>query len=104
MTLSTYSSIGTALCWLGFVAIATSIFLFLASSRGVSIGNPDGLHLHDTYFILFSWGHRTILLFPLVAGILLIFTGLQARKQAATMSAELQRIQEAEEAGSSNGG
>jgi hypothetical protein len=102
MNLTTYGNVGIALLWMGVASIVMSIILFLVSSKGISIGDPEGLHQHDTYFILFSWGHRVILLLPLLAGMLLVFTGLQARSQASAIASEVKRIEEAEQAGAPN--
>ena len=97
MTLGIYWSIGTVLFWLGIALCIGSIVLFLAASRGVQIEGPDRLNLHDTHYVIFSLGHRLSLLLPLIAGLLLLSTGLLVRGQTSRYAADLNHLKEVEQ-------
>ena len=77
-----------------------SLFLFLASSRGISIEDPEGSLPHDSYYVFMSWGHRLVLLLPLLAGVVLVFTGLHFRVFAKALVSELGSMEEVGSPGS----
>jgi hypothetical protein len=97
MTIETYRNIGMVLFWLGVATCIGSIVLFLAASRGVQIDGPDKLNLHDTYYLVLSLGHRLSLLFPFIAGLLLLLTGLIVRSQTPLNAADFTKTEEAEQ-------
>ena len=97
MTIGTYWNIGTVLFWLGVAACVGSIVLFLAASRGVQIDGSDKLNLHDTYYVVFSLGHRLSLLVPFIAGLLLLLTGLLVRSQTSLNAADFNKLEESEQ-------
>ena len=106
MTIVHYGYVGTAIIVLGVAMIIGSIVLFIVGGSGISLGSPEStldsagtLHFHDTYYILFSTGHRLILLFPLVAGVILITSGALIRRQIPEISSTIQKIEEAEQVG-----
>jgi hypothetical protein len=74
------------------------------------MGKPEGLdsegtlHFHDTYFILFSQGHRLTLLLPLLAALILIASGTFIRGQTPKITEVMEKIEEEKEFSSSNGG
>jgi hypothetical protein len=104
MTITSYSYIGTSLIGLGIALGIASVVLFVVAGSGISMGSPEGvdsdgtLHFHDTYFILFSLGHRLTLLLPLVAALILIVCGLLIRWQIPPITEVMNNI-EAEQAG-----
>lgn len=84
-------TIGTAsialICIGGLVSII-AVGLFLAVGSGVSLGKPDDtLHAHDTYFIVIHGPGRLVFLLPLVAGLILMLSGLLIRREVAPLGA-----------------
>lgn len=100
MTITSYGYIGTGLIGLGIALGIASVVLFVVAGSGISMGSPEGvdsdgtLHFHDTYFILFSLGHRLTLLLPLVAALILIVCGLLIRWQIPPITEVMKNIEE----------
>ena len=97
MTTTTYGNIGIGLCWFGGLATVAAIIFFVMVSRGISTGDPNHLHLHDTYHIVLNWGHRLVLLLPVVAGIFIGLSGQIIRSHAHSITAELSKIQQVDQ-------
>jgi hypothetical protein len=93
--LNTLGLSGTILLWLGVILAVGGLALFLAVCGGISpVGNEETLHSHDTYYILIHGSRRLIFLLPLVAGLILIASGLLIRRQLPILEAMVMNLAE----------
>jgi hypothetical protein len=103
ININTISISGSVLLWLGVITCFGGLILFLAVCGGISPNAPEkSLHSHDTYYILIQGLRRLVYVLPLVAGLLLVASGLLIRRQIPTLEAMLMNThspnQEAEQA------
>jgi len=93
ININTVSISGSVLFWLGVITCLGGLMLFLAVCGGISpIRLEKSLHSHDTYFILINGFRRMVFLLPLVAGLLLVASGLSIRRQVPALEAMLMNI------------
>jgi hypothetical protein len=100
ISINTIAASGSILLWLGVIIFLAGIILFLAVCGGIApAGLGDDLHTHDTYFILIHGIRRMIYILPLIAGLVLICSGVSIRRQVPSLEAMLTNIpQQNEEA------
>jgi hypothetical protein len=90
ININTISISGLVLLWLGVITCFGGLILFLAVCGGIS-PNALGksLHSHDTYYVLIQGLRLLVYILPLVAGLLLVASGLLIRRQIPTLEAML---------------
>ena len=108
ININTIGVSGSILLWLGVITCLGGLALFLAVSGGISPDRyAESWPLHDTYYILVDWKHRLIFLLPLVAGFILVGSGLLVCRQLPALEAAMISIadkhQEAEQDSGGNG-
>ena len=93
ININTISVSGSILLWLGVITCLGGLAFFLAVSSGISPDRyAESWPLHDTYYILLHWKQRLIFLLPLVAGLVLLASGLLVRRQVPTLQSMLMNI------------
>jgi hypothetical protein len=93
ININTISVGGSVLIWLGVIICLGGFAFFWVVSSGISPDRyAEGWPLHDTYFILLHWKHRLIFLLPLLAGLILVASGLLIRRQVPTLQSMLTSV------------
>jgi hypothetical protein len=99
ININTVGLSGSVLFWLGVITCLGGLMLLLAVCGGISpVRSEKSLHSHDTYFILIHGFRRMVFILPLVAGLLLVASGLSIRRQVPALEAMLMNIPDQDQA------
>ncbi len=92
MSTQTFGFLGNISLWLGIAVCAATLLLVLSASAGFS--DTELSRGHDSYYVLLGWKQLMFLLSPIAAGVILIITGLQIKKQAVQLREGVKKISE----------
>ncbi|MFT3991384.1 MAG: hypothetical protein QM680_08225 [Luteolibacter sp.] len=91
VTVNALGVCSSVLFWMGVILCISGVSLFLAVSNG--IGTSVEGHLDDTYFIIIHWKFWLLFILPVLAGFILVISGLLLRGQIPNLKAALTNSQ-----------